>query len=34
MKRLFVCCDGTWNSPTDVKDEIERNAERRKVGVP
>ena len=22
MKRLFVCCDGTWNSPTDIKDGV------------
>lgn len=22
MKRLFVCCDGTWNSPTDVHDGV------------
>jgi len=22
MKRLFVCCDGTWNAPTDVQDGV------------
>ncbi len=22
MKRLFVCCDGTWNSPTDLHDGV------------
>lgn len=22
MKRLFVCCDGTWNSPTQVHDGV------------
>lgn len=22
MKRLFVCCDGTWNSPRDIQDGV------------
>ncbi len=22
MKRLFICCDGTWNSPRNVKDGV------------
>jgi uncharacterized protein (DUF2235 family) len=22
MKRLFVCCDGTWNAPTDLHDGV------------
>jgi len=22
MTRLFVCCDGTWNAPTDVQDGV------------
>lgn len=22
MKRLFVCCDGTWNAPTDLQDGV------------
>ena len=22
MKRLFVCCDGTWNSPRDHQDGV------------